>query len=91
MRRLFFHAGVRREAVEQVAAGGLGVAGVLLEKIAGAAQLLRQRGRGGKGGQRHPAAVQRFEHTDVARQVGKGLQQLVIDFGTGGLIHKSQL
>ena len=66
--RLFFHARIRCKTVKQEAAAGLGVAGVLLKKIPGAAKLkfFSQRGAHDKAGEGHTAAVKCFDHADVA-------------------------
>ena len=64
--RLFFHAHIRCKTVKQEAAAGLGVAGVLLEKIPGVAKFFSQRGAHAKAGEGHTAAVKCFDHADVA-------------------------
>ena len=85
--RLFFYARFCCKAVEQETAAGFRVAGVLLEKIPGAAEFFSEGGAHSKAGEQGAAAVKRLDHADVSEQVVSVLDHIVIEFGAGRVCH----
>lgn len=82
-----FYARFCRKAVEQQAAAGAGIMGMLVKETLGAPDFRAERRQGVEVGELGAAAVKRLDHADVAEQVVSVLDHIVIEFGAGGVCH----